>query len=356
MSSFTNHHCVVAVALLSAFGMINAQSVSTIPVGYQTITINGSPDGSTPAFTSVSVGFLKESLYNGSLTSTPTSSVITDTAATLTPDTYDTQDAAGNSAYYVEITSGSNEGLILDITDNTATTITTGSDLTGVLASGDTFAIKAHTTLSDIFGSANSAGLESGGDAASSDLIYVMSTDGTAQYTTYYYQTDELGFLGGTGWRVNGDSSTDMSSVRIAPDDGVFVRRTESGDLSVTVSGHVKDAAHNRVLPAGYSLVAYPFPLNVALSDSGIYTETNGYVTAGDSATSDLVYLIGSTGSFTTYYRQKDDLGFLGGHGWRLVGDAFTSRDAVEIPAGSAVIILHRGSGLSWSDAVPYTL
>ncbi|MGB0289791.1 MAG: hypothetical protein ACPGC0_01200, partial [Opitutales bacterium] len=90
--------------------------------------------------------------------------------------------------------------------------------------------IRAYSKLADIFGATNTAGLKSGGNASSSDLIYVMSTDGNASYTTYYYQTDNLGgILGGTGWRVLGDNSSDMSSIAIAPDDGLIVSRKASG-------------------------------------------------------------------------------------------------------------------------------
>lgn len=345
-----------AAFALTAWSTANAQNVSTTPVGYQSITISGSSDGSTASYTALSLGFQNASEYTGSATETPSSAVITDSSASLTASTYNATDAAGNGSYYLEITSGASAGLILDIIANTSSTITTGTDLTGLMASGDTFSIKAHTTLADIFGATNSTGLQSGGNASSSDLIYVMSTDGNGTYTTYYYQTDSLGFLGGDGWRTFGDTNTDMSNVAIAPDDGLIISRTESGDLPLVVSGNVKEVKHQRDLPAGYSLVAYPFPVDVTLADSNIYTGSNGYVSGGNGSQSDLVYIISSDGSFTTYYRQTDSLGFLGGDGWRSFGDTNTSRDSVVIPAGSSIIILHRGSGLSWSDELPYTL
>ena len=358
MSTRSSFYLPFAALMLASTGILHAQTVSTTPVGYQTMTINGSSDGSTPAFTAISLGFQNNSIYNGSATENATSAVITDSSASLVSGTYGALDAAGNSAYYLEILTGTNEGLILDIVSNTSNTITTGTDLTGLVSSGDTFAIKAHTTLSDIFGSANTVGLASGGNASSSDLIYLMSTDGNATYTTYYYQTDNLGgLIGGTGWRVVGNSSTDMASVVVAPDDGIIVSRKVSGDLPLVVSGNVKEAKHKRDLPAGFSLVAYPFPVSVTLADSNIYTASNGYVSGGNGSSSDLVYVISSDGTFTTYYRQTDNLGgLIGGSGWRLVGDNSTARDSEVIPSGSSIIILHRGSGLSWSDDLPFTL
>ena len=348
-------YLIFACVALAFSNSINAQSVSTVPVGYVTVTINGSPDGSVPAFTALSAGLQNEALYRGSITSDANSAVLTDSNANNTANAYAATDAAGNPSYFVQIISGANEGLILDIVANNANTYTTGSDLTGLVSSGDRYAIKAYLTLSDIFGANNEAGLTSGGDFLSSDLIYLMSTDGAASFATYYYQTDTLGILGGNGWRVVGGSDTDMSNVVVAPDDGLMVRRISAGDLSVVVSGSVNVAKHSRDLPAGFSLVAYPFPVDVTLGDSGIYTSSNGYVSGGSFLDSDIIYIIGSDGIFKSYYYQTDSLGILGGNGWRLVGGTDTDVADTVISRNSSVIVLHRGNGLAWRDAVPFS-
>ncbi len=330
--------------------------VATSPVGYITLTINGSTDGTTPAFTALSAGLQNAATVTGSATSDATSAVLTDTNASNAINAYSTLDALGNGAYFLQITSGVNEGLILDILSNDATSFTTGSDLNGIITTGDTYAVKAHLTLADIFGASNESGLKSGGNASSSDLIYLMSTDGLASYSAYYYQTDSLGFLGGNGWRVSGNSSSDMSSVVVAPDDGVIVRRTGVGNLSRVVSGNVSTVDLSKDLPAGYSLISYPFPVDVTLANSGIYSASNGYVSGGNSSSSDIVYVLSSTGNFSTYYYQTDSLGFLGGNGWRAAGDSSTDQSGTTIPAGSSIIILHRGTGLTWTDDLPYTM
>jgi hypothetical protein len=92
------------------------------------------------------------------------------------------------------------------------------------------------------------------------------------------------------------------------------------------------------------------------LDESNIYTASNGYVSGGDSASSDLVYIINADGTFSVFYRQTDALGFLGGDGWRAAGDNFTDKGSEVIPAGSSLIILHTGAGLQWDDDVPFTL
>jgi hypothetical protein len=101
--------------------------------------------------------------------------------------------------------------------------------------------------------------------------------------------------------------------------------------------------------------VSYPYPVDVKLNESGIHSATNGYVSGSDSASSDIVYVLQSDGSFANYYYQTDSFGFLGGTGWRLAGDAYTDvGDTYSIPAGSSVIIKHTGLGLLWADAKPF--
>ncbi|MFQ3241819.1 MAG: hypothetical protein ACI9JZ_001508 [Lentimonas sp.] len=348
------------IALLSGAALLAssafAQGVVTNPVGYVTVTVNGSPDGVQTAFTSLAAPMENGVEAAGSTTVEPTSAVLTNSGAAYGAGAYAGTDASGNSTHYLQIATdgGASDGLILDIIANTETTVTTGADLTGLVSSGDAYVIKKHVTLADVFGAENTAGLKSGGDSASSDLVYVMSSDGLGVYVVYYYQTDSLGFLGGDGWRVLGDSATDMSNVVVGPDDGVIVARKGVGDLSFTVSGSVNGLDHQRGLPAGYSLVSYPFPVDVTLDDSGIYTSTNGYVSGGDSASSDLVYFLQADGSFDIFYRQTDSLGFLGGDGWRLLGDSSTEKGLEVVSAGSSVIIYHTGTGLQWADAKPF--
>ena len=343
----TKHLKLLGCAALSCFFAFvsQAQSVSSTPVGYVTLTINGG------GFTALSNPLENAVLYSGTVSSVSGSNITT--SFSMTDNELAGTDFQNNSSYYAQTSSG----IILDITANDATTITvSASDLTGILATNDSIEIKKYSTISDLLSSDNSVGLQSGG-ASNSDLVYIMSTDGTGSYTTLYYQTDNLGFLGGNGWRsIATGAFTDASNAIIAPDDGVIVKRTPSTDLTHVVTGTVRTAQLNKGLPAGFSLVSYPFPVETTLNDSGIYSATNGYVSGGAS-NSDLVYIITADGSFTTYYYQTDNLGFLGGNGWRSIATgAFTDAGATVIPAGSSILIKHTGTGLNWEDALPYSL
>jgi uncharacterized protein (TIGR02597 family) len=346
---------LLAVATLLVSSSLSA--VETDPVGYVTITINGSSDGST-AYTPLSAALENAPLAAGALTDTPTSAVATNSGAAYTPGEFATTDADGNATHYLQFESN---GLILDIVANDATTITAGTDLSGLAASGDAYVVKKHMTLGDVFGVSGS-GLASGANSVTSDLVYIMSSDGLGTFATYYVQTDPTGagaFLGGDGWRkVGAANNLDMSNVVIGPDDGMIVARSAAGDVDIIVAGSVNVIDHQRDLPTGFSMVSYPYPVDVTLDDSGIYSATNGYVSGANSTTSDLVYVLGSDGLYTVYYRQTDPTGagaFLGGDGWRQVG-ALNSEDkgSTVIPAGSSIIVNHTNSGLAWSDAKPF--
>jgi hypothetical protein len=189
-----------------------------------------------------------------------------------------------------------------------------------------------------------------------------MSSDGLGTFATYYVQTDPTGagaFLGGDGWRqVGASNSLDMSNVVIGPDDGVIVSRSATDDVDIVVAGSVNVIDHQRGLPSGFSMVSYPYPVDVTLDDSDIYSATNGYVSGANSSSSDLVYVLGSDGLYTTYYYQTDPTGagaFLGGNGWRQIGSPNSEeKGSTIIPAGSSMIIKHTSTGLAWTDAKPF--
>jgi hypothetical protein len=346
---------LLAVASLLSFSSLSA--VETDPVGYVTNTINGSPDGSATAFTALSMSLENPVSASGALTESPTSAVATNSGAAYTPSEFAGTDASGNATHYLQFVS---DGLIVDIIANDATSITTGTDLTGLAASGDSYVVKEHITIADIFGANNEAGLTAGSNFASSDLLYVMSTDGSGAFDTYFVQDDPtpIGILGGDGWRkVGASNSVDQSNVVIGPDDGLIIATSTIGDIDIVVSGSVNVIDHQRDLPSGFSMVSYPYPVDVTLDDSGIYTASNGYVSGSNFSSSDLVYVLGSDGSYTTYFRQDDPtpIGILGGDGWRQVG-ASSSEDkgSTVIPAGSAIIIKHTNAGLAWNDQKPF--
>ena len=341
----------------SLFTLSSLFAVETDPVGYVTNTINGSPDGSATAFTALSMSLENPVSASGTLSEAPDSAVATNSSASYTPNEFAGTDASGNATHYLQFVSN---GLIVDIIANDATTITTGTDLSGLADSGDSYVVKEHVTIADIFGASNEAGLTAGSSFATSDLVYIMSSDGSGAFATYFVQDDPtpFGLFGGDGWRqVGAANNVDQSNVVIGPDDGLIVARSAAGDIDIVVSGSVNVIDHQRDLPNGFSMVSYPYPVDVTLDESNIYTSDNGYVSGSSFATSDLVYMLGSDGQYTTYYRQDDPtpFGLFGGDGWRQVGAANSEdKGSTVIPAGSAIIIKHTNSGIAWNDQKPF--
>ena len=188
-----NLNLIGLVALFSAAAVSSAiaQDVSSTPVGYVTITVNG--DG----YTAITNPLQNAVVYSGTASSIAGDTITT--SFSLTADEVAGTDADGNSAYYVQTASGA----IYDVTANTESTITVSSDVSSLISADDAISVKKYTTLGDIFSTDNAFGLTSGGDVASSDVVYIMSSDGVGSYAQYYYQTDPFGgFFGGDGWRA----------------------------------------------------------------------------------------------------------------------------------------------------------
>jgi hypothetical protein len=174
---------------------------------------------------------------------------------------------------------------------------------------------------------------------------------GGGAWVTYYYQ-EAPPFAGGIGWRKAGNPDDPMDGVVIYPHEGLFVRRREATDLSLTIPGSIKANNSHATLTQGFNLVAYSFPVNRKL---GQLTGLQSELTAGTGAsTSDVIYMLNTSGSFDRFYYQ-DAPPFAGGTGWRKAGDDSTPQDDVDVLAGTAVIIYRRSADdINWSSTKPF--
>ena len=324
----------------------------TQPVGISKVTIEGTGGTAAAAFTPLSVTYEKSRLLAGTVASASGTS-ITLTSADMVSSAYASTDPNGDPSHYLLLTSGDQEGLVLEIAGNTTDTITTTSDnLESLSLTGVTIEIIAHATLADVFGAENSYGLTSGSSVNTSDRIYLMQPDGSGNWNSYFYQTHPLA---GTGWRRVGDSNgTDYANLSLPLDSGLLIRRIGTEDTHIYLKGSVKKTAkHKRVLVNGFTLVGNPFPKQMTLGACGIYAADNGYVSGSSHLTSDRVFVISADGTFDSYYYQTHPLA---GTGWRRTGDSSTDVSSEPIPATSSFYIQHRGTGLTWNPTRPYSL
>ncbi|MGB0290854.1 MAG: TIGR02597 family protein, partial [Opitutales bacterium] len=230
-----------------------SESVSTVPVGYVTLTINGTGGVGTEAFSYLGVPMHHNANFRSAMTAKADNSITCANAAW-------TANAFANT-HFVMIMSGDNTGMSATITANTANTLTTAENLNSILTGNENFAIHKYTTIAEVFGADNSAGLKGGAHSGLADNILIQT--GSNSFATYYYQT---GGLGGTGWRSAASSSVDASGAIIPHGSGIIAVRGESADLKVSVMGSVFPDDVVTPLEQGFNWKTASLPLDVTLA------------------------------------------------------------------------------------------
>ncbi|MGE9294517.1 MAG: TIGR02597 family protein [Puniceicoccales bacterium] len=264
--------------------------------------------------------------------------------------------------YYLEVTSGDQQGLILDVVATEAgaeNTLTVGTDLTGMDAifADQTFAVRQKRTIADVFGADNEAGLTGGNSFSSSDLVYVYIN---GNFEMFYYQEwpEELN---NNGWRQISDFETSMDDICVDPDLGLIVYIRNAGTtVNLVTAGDVKTGTARTAFTTGLNPINMKFPVGMTLGSSGLYNgdSENPVLQGGMSfSTADLVYvLIPGESRFEMYYYQEwpEELN---NNGWRQISDFETSMDNVEIPSGAMIIVYRRANeATEWTLPQPFSL
>jgi len=326
---------ILAIASLTV-GLASAvaQSVTTDPVGFTTLTAKGS------SFSVVGLNMVKPVAYQG-VVSGVAGATVTDANAN-----FDTALTAGKK-YFVEIISGDYAGLNAEVVSWSGSSITISGDVSAIAGAltGAGHRIRESWTLGSVFGAANQAGLQSGATASAADVIYAVDP-ATGSFRLYYYQTGAL--VGGEGWRTPGNSFGDQSNVALYFTDGLIVQRRAGTDLNLKLVGAVKTGRTIVGLRQGYNLVANPYPVtDINLGNSGLFASGTGFsLSAGATLNaSDVVYLPRDAGGYDLYYYQVGAL--VGGEGWRLAGSAFTDRAGEALSIGKSFFVQRRGADTS---------
>ena len=216
-----------------------------------------------------------------------------------------------DSSYVLEIvdnpTDPSLNGVIQVITDWTAQEITTTADLAGDgLAAGAEYNLRAPKTISDVFGSSNSAGLTAGANMASADVIWLHNGLG---FDKFYY-SEGGGFGGGeAGWKDH--SGADAGDYPIIYTDAVIIQNKALTDKKLVVSGVVKTKAVTLALMEGkFNFISSTFPVGSTLGNSGLEVDL---VAGPDKVSSDVVWMPNDEGGYDQYYYSTE--------GWKDVQD-----------------------------------
>ena len=222
----------VSIYLFSIVFGISQTTVSTPVVGFSKVSL---PSGTVL----VAPGFVKSAVYSGSSTvSGQIFSAAGLTAGNLNQSSFG--DRPNYPVYYVEIVSGSNEGLCFDIVSNTTTSVTAvgvPASLNGQLVS---VVIRPHLTLDDLVSSQS-------GLADYSDAVNIVTSDGST--LTRYYANGS--------WLAE-DFSTPAGHTTIYPGNAVSI--STGGSVVINTSGVVK--ATKTQVPLYASAVNLVGPMN----------------------------------------------------------------------------------------------
>jgi hypothetical protein len=157
--------------------------------------------------------------------------------------------------------------------------------------------IRAHVTISQVFGTGFSSPMQSGTSPTTGDQVYVFSNGG---FVTYLFQQDR----GGTyrKW-VRFPEGTDADSAAIPSGTGLFVMRIGSTavDLSQVGSARINDFV--QPLQAGYTFIGEPVAVDQSFASRGM-VQANGFVPGRSPADADNALVWTGAGYKTYYYLQ----------------------------------------------------
>lgn len=232
-------------------------------------------------------------------------------------------------------------GIIQEVTTwNSSGVLNLPEDITASVTNGTTtYKLRKASTISDIFGATNSAGLapDTDGDFLTlNDLIFVIGAGGAAK-AVYYYNDGST-----TGW-FDADGN-DGANIPIVYSDGFYVKRGAGTSINLVTSGEVKTKPTKNVLIPGFNFLSSVSPTGLTLGTSGLQNFISPD-TIGDYQTVDNVYLPQPNGSFKIAYYFNDG----STTGWF---DA-DGNDATNLALQGDFLILNRGIAKSYTISVP---
>lgn len=328
-------YLIFACVALAFSNSINAQSVSTVPVGYVTLTVKGTGGQGSAAYSYLGVPMHHPANVRTAITAKADNSLTSANAGW-------TVDAFANT-HYVMIMSGAHTGKSTTIIANTADTLTTADDISAVLNGNESIAVHKYTTIADVFGAANEAGLNGSDGPGTSDNILIQTSSNS--FSNYYYKNS--GIFGGTGWRSSASNSIDASGAIIPYGAGIIVVRRETADLSITVSGSVFPDDAVTPVEAGYNWKSASIPVDVTLA--GFFGATNeAGLDGGDGpGTADNILAFDASGNITTYYYK--DSGVFGGTGWRSSASNSNDEANTVIAKPGEMFLINRSGGAAFN-------
>ena len=327
--------CLLGFGLMTtaAFRLAAAESISATFVAVAT-TIQGN-GGSGSRETFFSLPLVQPVAYAGTVTAKE-SDTITDANAHWTNDQFN----GANGSFYVEFDSG----LVADITDTdgTAQTLRFPGDLQSVMTVGDSFRIRKHTTISDVFGPNNEAGLVASDNPAEAENVILYMAETQTRQTFFYYNVP-----GYQGW--NRSDYTPAGNVVIHPEQGIMVARKTPGDLVIYSRGARPAGPALAPIVPGFNLVGtLKSAASLSFAELNIYTgnPTTGVYAADNPAQADNLILVGPADAGIYWY-----CNVLNYEGW--YDTEYHPANTVMIPPGSAFFVKRKAPHGAFNWIIP---
>lgn len=323
---------------------------ATVPEGMITFSL---PHGTS---TLLSLPLSNNVAYTSSVTA------VTDTSITVgdSPAPFTGSLTTPASPYFVKFLSGNERGRVMQITSNTASSLTLnttdgnlGSPVFLTTANfnvqvGDTFEIFPGDTLASIFGAGTTQSpltLTGGTSVIFSDTISVYTTS-TAPALTYYFNTTN-GY-----WEQYGTTANANNTI-IYPYSALAIeRRGTHPDTTLVVGGRVTSVASQiKVVGDGtvYASSHYASAIKLSQLQFGSNWTTGSSVIVADI----LSVWDPAIDSFDTYYQKPDST-------WRKYPDSVTDQSNSTIAPGVVLTITKRSAvtgGASFlQSSLPYSL
>ncbi len=310
-----------------------AAEAVTDPVGFITLNITPSPNGTTRSLTLLSAPLLSnatkadqvtpiDGASAGALTSFTSNTLVNNTATWTAGEL-----SQAATPKVLKILSGAAEGrtfLLSSTVANTATTVTLDAsettNLTTIgLAAGDRYQIYDCDTLGSFFG--NSAAIVKNNDPNLADQVMLL-VNGT--WNTYYFHTTN------NRWTRRTFGNPDATNQIIKPEAGLIFSRIGTAALALNITGSVPMTNRaDLVRSSGLSFLGSHWPVDITLINSGIQN-ISGWVANSNVNSADQIQILIS-GTWNTYW--------FDGTNWRRRTFGNPNSDNQIIAAGSAIII-----------------
>jgi uncharacterized protein (TIGR02597 family) len=345
---------VLSGAALLASSHLTAESVSTNPVGYVTVSINAASDAR------VGVPLMRSATFGGSVNSISAGVI---EVSSVVPD-------VTSDVHFLWVTSGALAGQWFTVEAATSSSLTVSEDLESAgLLVADSFSVVPFWTLESL--------LPSGGGLPQSSNVFdpvgqVLLNDvnaagvNLAPVASYIYHD---GAQGPAGWYDANDLNAGIAGdTIISPETYITVRNSTVSAVSLVFAGSVPVQPLSNGVKSSSSgsqdtQVPNPYPAGVTYANSNLLE--SGALRASPNVFDPLDQLLLFPESSSGYNPAPTKAvlyhdGSQGPAGWYDANDVSGGTiDSEEIPAGSALVI-RRAAGndeiLNWTPSVPYSL